>query len=74
MYVHASYAEALPLAIIEAMAAGLPVVTTNVGGVAELCRDGIEGLWSLDDPGKATQLLLDLIGDEEKRSAAGAAS
>ena len=74
MYVHASYAEALPLAIIEAMAAGLPVVTTNVGGVAELCRDGIEGLWSLDDPGKAAQLLLDLIGDEEKRSAAGAAS
>ena len=34
MYVHASYAEALPLVIIEAMAAGLPVVTTSAGGAA----------------------------------------
>ena len=75
MYVHASYAEALPLVIIEAMAAGLPVVTTSAGGAPELCRDGIEGrLWSLDDPCQAAQLLLDLIGDEAKRSAAGAAS
>ncbi len=74
-YVHASYAEALPLAIIEAMAAGLPIVTTNAGGAPELCRDGIEGrLWSLDDPRQAAQLLLDLIGDGAKRSAAGAAS
>ena len=75
MYVHASYAEALPLVIIEAMAAGLPVVTTSAGGAPELCRDGIEGrLWSLDDPCQAAQLLLGLIGDEARRKEAGAAS
>ena len=75
LYVHASYAEALPLVIIEAMAAGLPVVTTSAGGAPELCRDGMEGrLWSLDDPCQAAQVLLDLIGDETKRSEAGAAS
>ena len=75
LYVHASYAEALPLVIIEAMAAGLPVVTTSAGGAPELCRDGIEGrLWALDDPCLAAQILLDLIGDETKRSAAGGAS
>ena len=75
MYVHASYSEALPLAIIEAMAAGLPIVTTSAGGAPELCRHGIEGeFWSLDDPRRAANLLLDFIGDETRRSAAGVAA
>ena len=75
VYVHSSYSEALPFAIIEAMAAGLPIVATSAGGIRELCRDGIEGrLWSLDDPRQAATTLLDLIGNETERSAAGAAS
>ena len=50
-YVHAASAECLPLAIIEAMAAGLPIVTGNVAGISELCDDGVEArFWSLDDP------------------------
>jgi glycosyltransferase involved in cell wall biosynthesis len=36
--------EGIPLTVIEAMAAGLPVVSTNVGGVAEVVRDGETGL------------------------------
>ena len=35
MYVHTSYSEALPMAIIEAMAAGLPIVATSAGGIPE---------------------------------------
>lgn len=34
-----SYSEACPMVIIEAMAAGLPVIATNVGGVPELVTD-----------------------------------
>jgi glycosyltransferase involved in cell wall biosynthesis len=35
-----SISEGIPLAVIEAMAAGLPVVSTNVGGLTETVEDG----------------------------------
>jgi glycosyltransferase involved in cell wall biosynthesis len=67
-YVHASYSESLPLAIIEAMAAGLPIVTADTGGIAELCDDGVEArFWELDDPAGAAAVLADLLGSEPAR-------
>ena len=36
--------DALPTVLIEALAAGLPVVTTAVGGIPEIVADGIEGV------------------------------
>ena len=51
IFVLSSRSEGLPLAIIEAMMAGLPVVATRVGGVAELVEDGVTGyLVSPRDP------------------------
>lgn len=46
--------EGLPLSILEAMRAGLPVIATDVGGVGEAVQDGITGY--LTPPGNAEQL------------------
>jgi glycosyltransferase involved in cell wall biosynthesis len=67
-YVHASYSESSSLAIIEAMAAGLPIVAGNIGPITELCDDGVEArFWSLDDPAQAAATLLDLLDCEPAR-------
>jgi glycosyltransferase involved in cell wall biosynthesis len=74
-YVHASYRESLPLAIIEAMAAGLPIVAGQIGGIAELCDDGAEArFWPLDDPARAAAVLTGLLDCEAERSKAASAA
>jgi glycosyltransferase involved in cell wall biosynthesis len=68
VYVHASYTESSSLAIMEAMAAGLPIVAGNIGPISELCDDGIEArFWPLDDPSRAAVLLTDLLDCEPER-------
>ena len=74
-YVHASYSETSSLAIMEAMAAGLPVVVPNIGPMPELCTDRVEGrFWPLDDPAKAAAILLELLDDDAALRAAADAS
>jgi L-malate glycosyltransferase len=70
----ASLEESLPLSTIEAMASGLPVVTTTAGGLRECVVDGETGL--LVPPGDVDALghaLLALATNTELRSQFGAA-
>jgi colanic acid/amylovoran biosynthesis glycosyltransferase len=54
LFVLGSHDEAIGVATMEAMAMGLPVVVTNVGGVPELVRQGVDGL--LVEPGRPDQM------------------
>jgi glycosyltransferase involved in cell wall biosynthesis len=74
-YVHASYSESSSLAIIEAMAAGLPIVAGRTGPIAELCDEGVEArFWPLDDPAQAAAMLIDLLDCEPARLKAARAA
>lgn len=74
-YVHASYSESSSLAIMEAMAAGLPIVAGNIGPISELCDDGVEArFWPLDDPVQAAATLIDFVDDEQARAKAARAA
>ncbi|HYI38575.1 MAG TPA: glycosyltransferase family 4 protein [Thermoleophilaceae bacterium] len=67
-----SFAEGVPVVLMEAMAAGLPVVTTRIAGVPELVEDGVEGLLTL--PGRADDLeaaLTRLAADPQLRAEMG---
>jgi glycosyltransferase involved in cell wall biosynthesis len=74
-YVHASYSESSSLAIIEAMAAGLPIVAGDAGAISELCDNGVEArFWPLDDPAQAAATLTGLLDDEPARLKAAKAA
>jgi glycosyltransferase involved in cell wall biosynthesis len=68
IFVLPSFLEGQPIAIIEAMASGLPVVGTSIGAVPDLIRDGVEG--RIVEPGDDAALadaLGEVIGDRATR-------
>ncbi|MCG5433888.1 glycosyltransferase family 4 protein [Mycobacterium sp. MYCO198283] len=70
-----SYEEGLPMALLEAMTYGLAPVTTPVGSIAEVVRDGVDGL--LVPPGDRAALtaaLQRLVTDDALRRRLGAAA
>lgn len=64
VFVLPSRSEGFSNAIIEAMACGLPVIATDVGGNGEAVRDGLNGfLIPADDPEALAQALMRLFAD-----------
>ncbi len=74
VFVMPSLEEGFPIAALDAMAAGLPVVASSVGGVPELIQDGITG-WFVppgDVDALASRLRL-LLSNPQMRHSMGAA-
>lgn len=74
IFVLPSRSEAFPNAVTEAMAAGLPVVATAVGGIPELVTDGQTGrLVPSGDAAALARALLDLLDDPARAAEFGRA-
>lgn len=70
-----SYAEALPMAILECMAAGIPVVASSVGGIPHAVEHGKSGLLiAAGDRAALSGALVRLLGDTALREAMGSAA
>ena len=75
LFVLPSHWEGQPIAILEAMATGLPVVVTAVGANPDVVRDGVDGrVVAPHDPVALAAALEELLRDGQARRRAGAAA
>src|SRR6185437_8573223 len=75
LFVMPSLSEGLPLALVEAMATGLAIVATDVGGIPEVvARDREAVLVPAASPAALAAAMRSLLGDAARRAALGAAA
>lgn len=70
IFLYYSHHDASPVAILEAMASGLPVITNNVGAVSEMIDSGKNGFIA-DNDESYLEYLLSLLGDYKLRQKIG---
>lgn len=72
IFVLSTHYEGFPIATVEAMRAGLPIIASDVGGVSEQVRSGENGfLVPSEDVSGFKRVLEDLLQNEEKRQEMG---
>jgi glycosyltransferase involved in cell wall biosynthesis len=75
IYAHSTKGETLSTAILQAYATDLPVVASDVEGVHNLVRDGVDGLIvSGQDPFALAQAVSGLMADPRRRTVLGSAA
>lgn len=74
LYMMSSIFEGLPIALLEAMASGCAVISTDAGGIKEVIRHEQDGLLcGVDEAGKLQGFATRLIKDKKERERLGAA-
>lgn len=72
VFVHPSLRDGMPNAVLEAMACGKTVVTTPVGGMRDVIKDGVNGFFvNVNDAERLAERILEVLGQPGKREAVG---
>jgi glycosyltransferase involved in cell wall biosynthesis len=75
IYIHMAVGDNQPLAILEALACGTPVVASAVGGIPEIIADGVTGvLVPMHDTDALTAAIVSLANDSDRLHAMGSAA
>ncbi|MFM8367311.1 MAG: glycosyltransferase family 4 protein [Chloroflexota bacterium] len=69
VFIHPSLRDGMPNAVLEAMACGVPVIATPVGGVLDVLEDGVNG-WTIpvNDAEHLAKVIEKLLNDPEQRA------
>lgn len=71
LFAFMTYREGLPVSLMEAMAAGMPIVCTRVRGNTDLIQDGVSGVFVENNPQALKDQILALYRDPEQRARLG---
>ncbi len=71
-FVFASTSETQGLAVLEAMACGLPVVAVRASGIEEIVTDGVSGLLVPEDAAALAEPSMQILADGHLRAKLGA--
>ena len=72
IFVLPTYSEAMPMVILEALAAGLPIISTPIGAIPDIIKDGINGfLIEPNSPKQLAEKILFLLHNEETKKRIG---
>ena len=74
LFVFMSHQEGLPVALMEAMACGLPAVCSNIRGNTDLIEDGVTGLLANNTPEKVAQSISKMKSDTALRNRVASAA
>jgi len=67
VFVHPSLRDGMPNAVLEAMACGVPVIATPVGGVLDVLKDGVNGFFvHVNDTEGLAQKMTEVLSQPEK--------
>lgn len=74
VYCCTSLVEGLPISVLEAMATGLPVISTPAGGVVDIVKNGVNGYITEANANAISEQMLSLAKNKDFRMSLGAES
>lgn len=71
LFIFPSQYEGVPMSLIEAMASGLPIIASNVGGIPDMITDGVNGILIQPNEEELFTAIVNIAKDRDRREALG---